>query len=414
MDAVARRLGWYVGAGAGKAGRRPSPLRGRERKARGPLRAEDIHKFVEEAVGADLHAKRVLSLANGVTGVVHGAALTIHAIGQGLAAATGRNAKHGVKQVDRLLSNCGIDPAKLWNDWVPFVLGERKDVVVALDWTEFDRDDQSTLAAYVVTSHGRATPLVWRTVVKSTMKGKRNAYEDELLNDLAALLPAGVTVTIVADRGFGDSELYGVLEELGFKFIVRFRGDIWVTDSDGRRRKAQNWVGKNGRARRLKSPTVTGQQTAVGSVVCVHDRAMAEPWCLATNCDELSTRDIIRYYGRRFTIEETFRDQKDLRYGMGLKSTRIGKPERRDRLFFLAAMAHALLTLLGAAAEDCGLDRMLKVNTVKKRTHSLYRQGTFWYSAIPNMPSPRLTMLMKAFQARLSQHAVFSGVFGIL
>jgi hypothetical protein len=47
----------------------------------------------------------------------------------------------------------------------------------------------------------------------------------------------------------------------------------------------------------------------------------------------------------------------------------------------LAAMAHALLTLLGRAGESIGLDRQLKANTVKRRTHSLFRQGREYLKA---------------------------------
>ena len=83
--------------------------------------------------------------------------------------------------------------------------------------------------------------------------------------------------------------------------------------------------------------------------------------------------------GRRFTVEETFRDQKDLRFGLGLRATHIPDADRRDRLLLLAAVAQALLTLLGAASEQIGYDRMLRVNTAKKRTHSLFRQGLYWY-----------------------------------
>ena len=97
---------------------------------------------------------------------------------------------------------------------------------------------------------------------------------------------------------------------------------------------------------------------------------------------------------------------------MGLSSTHIRSPDRRDRLLFLGAMAHALLTLLGAASEAAGLDRMLKVNTVKRRTHSLYRQGCFWYGAIPNMRVADLRLLMREFGRIVSLHAVFRGIFG--
>ena len=70
--------------------------------AKNRLRPADTQRFVEKLIGEDFHAKRVLSLANGVTGVIHGATLGIHAIGQGLAQAQGLNPRHAVKQVDRL------------------------------------------------------------------------------------------------------------------------------------------------------------------------------------------------------------------------------------------------------------------------------------------------------------------------
>ncbi len=57
--------------------------------ARTHVAVEDVQKFVEEVVSEDMHALRVLSLTNGVLGVLHSAALGIHAIGRALAAARG-------------------------------------------------------------------------------------------------------------------------------------------------------------------------------------------------------------------------------------------------------------------------------------------------------------------------------------
>lgn len=65
----------------------------------------------------------------------------------------------------------------------------------------------------------------------------------------------------------------------------------------------------------------------------------------------------------------------DLRFGMGLLDIRIADPQRRDRLLLLNAFAVLLLTLLGAAGKSLGMDRHLKSNTVKTRSHSLFRQG---------------------------------------
>lgn len=78
---------------------------------------------------------------------------------------------------------------------------------------------------------------------------------------------------------------------------------------------------------------------------------MAQPWCLATNPKDATASSLVKMYGRCFTVEETFRDPKDLRFGKGISSTPIKSPHRRDRLLFLLAMAQTLLTLLGQASE---------------------------------------------------------------
>ena len=70
---------------------------------------KDIHGFVQSLFGEDMHAKRVYSLANATLGVMTSASLAVHAIGLGLAQARGLLTKHAVKQVDRLMSNQGID-----------------------------------------------------------------------------------------------------------------------------------------------------------------------------------------------------------------------------------------------------------------------------------------------------------------
>ena len=62
------------------------------------------------------------------------------------------------------------------------------------------------------------------------------------------------------------------------------------------------------------------------------------------------------------------------------------RPDRRDRLLLISALAIAVLSLLGAAGERIGYDRWLKANTVKRRTHSLFRQGLMLYHHLPIGP----------------------------
>src|SRR5208283_2370371 len=199
---------------------RPGRRQERRRKALG---VKQTRGLVEALFGLDMHATRLTSLSNGVAGVLSAAVLSIHAIGQAYALLAGTQARSGVKQIDRLLSNDGIDVAALQRRWVEFIVGVRKEIVVAMDWTEFEKDDHSTLCIYLVTSHGRATPLVWQTVQKSELLGRRTGIEHELVERLHGWLDRSVAVELLADRGFGDQKLYGLLMTLGWDFEIRFR-----------------------------------------------------------------------------------------------------------------------------------------------------------------------------------------------
>ena len=211
------------------------------------LGRHDLLNFITTLYEGDLHAKRVLSLANATVGVLTSASLAIHAVGRGLAQAMGTLTKHGVKQVDRLLSNRGVDVWAFFAYWTPFIVGARTEVVVALDWTSFAADGQDTIVLSMVTGHGHATPLLWKTVASSTLKGNQRRYEYEVLCRLREVLPAGVKVTVVADRGFGDCKLfYALTTELAFEYVIRLRGDISVTSAWGERRAAAAWVGAGG------------------------------------------------------------------------------------------------------------------------------------------------------------------------
>ena len=135
---------------------------------------------------------------------------------------------------------------------------------------------------------------------------------------------------------------------------------------------------------------------------------------MAASDGALSAPDIIKLYSKRWTIEPSFRDSKDLRFGMGMKALRIDDPRRRDRLLLLNAFAILLLTILGAAGESLGMDRQLRTSTTKRRVHSLFRQGCLLYELILNMPEASLRPLDERYQETLRQNASFSETFGFI
>ena len=118
------------------------------------LSFDQVHHFLDGLLADDVHAKRILSLANATLGVIKTASLAVNTIGQGLALARGLTTKHAIKQVDRLLSNQGIDIDTALRCWVPYVVGVRSSINVALDWTDFDADGQATIMLSLLTRHG--------------------------------------------------------------------------------------------------------------------------------------------------------------------------------------------------------------------------------------------------------------------
>ena len=74
---------------------------------------------------------------------------------------------------------------------------------------------------------------------KQRIKHNRARYEDRMLSRLKEVVPAGVQITLVADRGFADRKFFHFLEEdLGLNYIILIKSNTTVTTKQGVSRKA--------------------------------------------------------------------------------------------------------------------------------------------------------------------------------
>lgn len=194
-----------------------------------------------------MHKQRTLSVANATTGVLHSASLAISAIGAGLAGIRG----------------------------------------LALDWTDFDADGHTALALNLITNHGRASMLLWKTVRKSDLAGNRNDIEDAILEKMAGIIRYHVSheirITVIFDRGFADYKFFQWITDLGLDFVIRFKQGTLVAEPNGNSKKAKDWVPTNGRAKKIEPALITSQPFPVAAVVCIKEKGMKEPWCLAAS-----------------------------------------------------------------------------------------------------------------------------------
>ncbi len=373
-----------------------------------------ISSVIKEIYGDDLHKKRQLSIAYAAMGLLASESLFLHRMAEGLVDTRGGNKKHAAKQIDRLLSNKGVSVWDLSAPWVTYVLADHKEIMVALDWTSFFDDEQSMLSLNIVTGKGIATPLLWKSADKKQPKHNRARYEDQLLSRLKTVLPADVKVTLLADRGFADQKFFRFLdEELGFKYTIRIKSNTTIIHKNIKniKNKAANWLKPDGRSLGLKNAFITLTEYPIKQFVAVKDKGMKAAWLLASNTN-LKTSEIISSYSKRWKIEPFFRDLKDGRFGMGLEQTHIKSCERRDRLMLVLALSYLLLVVLGQAGEQIGFDKKLKVNTVKTRTHSLFRQGQFYYRFFFRFTQEEQDNLMQNFDNLLQQQGFWTDFFG--
>lgn len=375
----------------------------------------NVETFVATIFDDTQHVKRIQSIANATLGVIVSASLFVHRIGRGLAKTLNLSDKHAVKQVDRLFSNQKLKLEETDKNMVSFVIGDRKEVKITMDWTEFDADSQSTISLNLVTTHGRATPLLWKTVDQKRLKDNRNNYEDEILVRLKNAINPDVKVTILADRGFFDIKLFEFLkEELNFHYCIRVRNNTYITDESGITKKASEWVPQNGKTKTIRNAKVTAEDYEVGLVAIKHQKGMKQPWCIVSSDETLSGSGLITWYSKRWGCEPQFRDTKDIHFGMGLHSTHVKNPERRDRILLVSALATIFLTLLGAACEKIGLDKYLKVSTSKKRTLSLFKQGCIIFGRLEKMALVTANKLMNAFADLILESKEMSTILGVV
>jgi hypothetical protein len=85
-------------------------------------------------------------------------------------------------------------------------------------------------------------------------------------------------------------------------------------------------------------------------------RAQKEPWLLAVSpqLSALKAKDVVMIYAGRMQIEQTFRDVKNPRWGLGLTESQSRKPQRLATLLLLGALVCYALWLIGLALRSSG------------------------------------------------------------
>jgi hypothetical protein len=270
-------------------------------------------------------------------------------LGRRLAGPT--SAKSAIKRAWRFTDNARVEVADAMAGTIARLVRKRKKrLLISFDWTEF-RQFHTLMAAACL--GGRAVPLLWASYPEWRLLRSQNSLEEGLLRLLRTMIPESLEVVILADRGFGRAEWAAVCQELGFRYLVRIKPAVTVACARYRG-VLKKYPVRKGIAHVLRDVQYRKDARVVHNIVIRWRRDLPkkrdEPWFLMTDLDGRAEA-LCGLYGRRMSVEELFRDQKNRRNGQALRNTRIQKAERFDRFLLIVALAYWLLVGLGLQAK---------------------------------------------------------------
>jgi Transposase DDE domain len=224
----------------------------------------------------------------------------------------------------------------------------RQYLEVILDWTSVW--PYQVLSA-LVPLEGRAVPVLQWAVEQWAFPVSQNRYEEQFIGSLRRCLPNSWKVVLVADRGFQRVDFLRCLQQHGFSFVVRVKGDAWV-ESSGYAGPLRDYPLRQGQCFKLSRCTYhkTKRYLLKIALNCAWIDGKVSSWLLATDLG-LTAGQIVALYRRRFWCEESFRDQKQ---AFQLEQVRVQQAGRLENLLLGLAIAMLILAILGMRGKKLG------------------------------------------------------------
>jgi len=253
-----------------------------------------------------------------------------------------RYAQSTQRRFRRWLANRRIEVAPLYGPLIQQALQEwgTQTLYLALDtsllWNQY------CLIRLSVVYRGRAVPVVWEVIEHGSSSVTHAAYE-ALLETVPALLPAGVKVVFLADRGFADTELLAQLRRLGWHFRIRIKAPFSILRPGQPPCKVEDFTLAPGRALFLHNVAMTAAAFGPVSLARARHSTTGESWSIVS--DEPTSVQTFVEYGQRFDIEENFLDDKS--NGFQLESSLVRDADALTRLCLVLAVATLYLVAQG-------------------------------------------------------------------
>lgn len=237
------------------------------------------------------------------------------------------------RRLHRFLANRAVTLESLWQPLLPILLASlgRRELVLVFDPTPYRA--VATILVVGVVVRGRVLPLAWRAMPQqSDWPEKLATLLPPLLAPIAAALPPGTTVTLLADRGLVGPGIIDAARSVGWQIVLRLRAGGGETTrvrlGDGPIQRLAEVT--TGPGQRYAGPARLFKDAGWrhGYLTIHWDADAQEPWVLFSERPAGIAR--VREYRQRMRAEATYQDTKSR--GFGLEASHVTALARIERL----------------------------------------------------------------------------------
>jgi hypothetical protein len=210
---------------------------------------------------------------------------------------------------------------------IRLITSKGQTLILMMDQTQLSGDRQCLMISLAF--HWRALPVFWKVVESEGALGF--SVQEEVLDEVYAMIPRGIHVLLMGDRFYGTKALIGWLQKAKWSYRIRIKGNTNFEHEGGLING--NYVGKMEGKRALGATFVKSKITT--NIGFLHEDGHKEPWIIVM--DDIPTKAKILDYSIRWGIECLFLDLKSK--GFDLESTHIRDVQRIEKMIAIIAVA---------------------------------------------------------------------------
>ena len=348
-----------------------------------------LHEWLSDACPS-IHRARLSALVKVVHGLLVGGRLTLTELGRRLP--TTAFVKHNIKCVDRLLGNARLQHERIaiYRAVARWALAQTPRPVLLVDWSDCEPGHKHLMLKAAVPLRGRALSIYEEVYPLARYNSPRT--HRRFLRNLRIVLPAHCRPIIVTDAGF-RGPWFREVERYGWDWLGRVRNKVkfaldhtpswrYTTALYPSATPTPRYVGRGWLSRKQpyachlylvrkyrRGPGRSRKTHGQGTLAKRARKLYKDPWLIATSLPNRygAAKRIMKLYALRMQIEETFRDCKGRRWGLGLQEARSRDPQRWEILLLIGTLATVIHWLVGLAATARHYARHFQANTLKKR-----------------------------------------------